>query len=562
MSKSTYRLSMMGLVILVLGLIIFPVTGQDELLSFSAPDCDYGGNFRSIEALDSLTVQVTLCSGDISFEYNMASMGLSVFPSEYLEATGGTGDLLTNPIGTGPYQLERWESGSEIVLSRFDDYWGEPAIEETAILRWNSESAARATELRAGAIDGMKFPGPSDLDVFDADPAFALVPIPAVTGVYVAMNNHYFPFNDVRVRQAVSMSIDRERIVNNFFPTGSQISPDFVPPILFGHVDSIGAPAYDPDRAKELLEEAAADLGFELPLSTVTDTRTGEEEPLQLTYRDVVRSYLPTPGIIANDLQTQLAATGIAADVVVIDSGTFIQMTFTDGTAPLYLLGWSQDYPDAYNFLSCCLLDNQVNVGEPYPEIFEPLTAASQTFDPEERMALFEQVAQAVNENVPWVPFGHGAAADVFQARIEGVAPAVIDGAEEFARMEDPDDDNIIFMQSTEPITLYCNDTSDGESFRACHQINEALLDYALGTADVEPGLAESWEVSEDGTVWTFKLREGVKFHDGSDLDANDVVVTWQANGDCTSPLHTGTGQGFGIWVQYFGALVNAEACE
>ena len=463
-------LSLLGLLILVLGFGIPQIAAQDELLTFAAPDCDYGGNFRSIEAVDALTVRVTLCSVDISFIYNMASMGLAVHPSEYLEATGGGtgGDassnpdgiaLLEQPIGTGPLKVERWNKGEEIVYSRFDDYWGDASIEDTVILRWSEEAAARETELRAGTIDGMKFATPDGAPVFDADPAFSLVPLPAVTGVYVAMNNHYFPFNDVRVRQAVAMSIDRERIVTNFFPIGSELSPDFAPPALFGHVDTLGAPGYDPDRAKELLEEAAADLGFDLPLDTVTDTRTGEEEPLQLTYRDVVRSYLPTPGIIGNDLQAQLAETGIAADVVVIDSGTFIQMTFADGTAPLYLLGWSMDYPDAYNFLSCCLLDNQPNVGEPYPEIYEPLSAAARTVDPDERMALFTQVAQAVQDHVPWVPFGHGTSADVWQVRIEGIAPAVIDGAEEFSRLEDPDDDNIIFMQNREPITLYCNDT-------------------------------------------------------------------------------------------------------
>jgi ABC-type transport system substrate-binding protein len=136
-----------------------------------------------------------------------------------------------------------------------------------------------------------------------------------------------------------------------------------------------------------------------------------------------------------------------------------------------------------------------------------------------------------------------------------------LDGTEEFSRIGDPDDDNVVFMQNAEPITLYCNDTFDGESFRACHQVSESLLDFAIGSTEIEPGLAESWEVSDDGTVWTFHLRQGVKFHDGSDFDANDVVATWQAAGDCTSPNHTGTGEGFSLWIQYFGSTVNPDAC-
>jgi ABC-type transport system substrate-binding protein len=561
MKVRTRLLPLLSLLILVLALVAPQAAAQDDLLTFEAPDCDYGGNLSSIKAIDSLTVEVTLCNVDIAFAYNMASAGLAVFPSEFLEATGGAGDLLTHPIGTGPLMVQNWDTGNELVLSRFDDYWGGPSVEETVILRWNSESAARATELRAGTIDGMKFANPSDIPVFDADPAFTVVNLPALTGVYVGISNYYFPFDDVRVRQAIAMSIDRERIVNNFFPEGSQVSTDFVPPVLFGHIDGVGPAGYDPDGARALLEEAAADLGFDLPLNTITDTRTGESRPLALTYRDVVRGYLPTPGVIATDLQAQLAETGFDVDVQVVESGTFIQSS-GDGTEPLHLLGWGADYPDAYNFLSCCLLENQPQFGNPYPAVYEPLAASAQTIDPDERMALFMQVAEGIRDNVPYVPFGHAAASDVWQARMENLHPGVLDGTEEFSLIEDPDDDNIVFMQNAEPITLFCNDTFDGESFRACHQINESLLDFATGTTNVEAGLAESWEVSDDGLVWTFHLREGVKFHDGSDLDANDVVATWQLSGDCASPLHVGTGEGFSLWVQYFRQFVNADACE
>jgi ABC-type transport system substrate-binding protein len=387
--------------------------------------------------------------------------------------------------------LASWDTGNEMVFTRFDDYWGEPSVEETVILRWNSESAARATELRAGTIDGMKFATPSDTPVFRDDPNFTVVDIPPLTGVYVGISNFFAPFDDVRVRQALAMSIDRERIVNNFFPDGSVLTTDFVPPALFGHVDGIGVPAYDPDGARALLEEAAADLGFELPLDTLVDTRTGEERPLTLTYRDVVRAYLPTPGVIATDIQAQLAETGFAAEVQVVESGTFIQSS-GDGNEPLHLLGWGADYPDAFNFLTCCLLENQPQFGVPYPEVYEPLTAAGQTIDPDERIEFFTQTAQGIADNIPWIPFGHASSADVWQARMEGLHPGVLDGTEEFSRVEDPDDDNIIFMQNAEPITLYCNDTFDGESFRACHQVSESLLDFVIGTTEVEPGLAES----------------------------------------------------------------------
>lgn len=560
MNTAFRRLRVTWILAFVLGAATGPVAGMDDPMKFAAPDCNYGGNLKSIEATDAHTVVVTLCKVDISFIYNMASTGLAISPSEYLASTGGNGKLLDAPVGTGPLKLTRWDKGNEMVFSRFDDYWGEKSVEKTVILRWNSESAARATELRAGSIDGMKFATPSDIPVFKADPNFTVVSLPAVTGVYLGISNFYAPLNDVRVRKAIAMSIDRKRIVDNFFPEGSQLTTDFVPPILFGHVEGVGVPAYNPEGAKALLKEAAADLGFELPLKTITDTRTGKSRPLALTFRDVVRGYLPTPGIIANEMQAQLAKTGIAAQVQVVESGTFIQSS-GDGNEPLHLLGWGADYPDAYNFLSCCLLENMKQFGTPYPAIYKPLVQAGQTVDPKKRMELFTKVAEGIRDNVPWVPFGHGASSDVWQARMKGLHPGVLDGTEEFSRVEDPDDDNVIFMQNAEPITLYCNDTFDGESFRACHQVSESLLDFKIGGTDIEPGLAESWDTSADGTVWTFHLRKGVKFHDGSDFDAKDVIATWRASGDCAAPTHTGSGEGFQLWIQYFGQFVNADKC-
>ncbi len=548
------------MLLLVIGLLIAPAAGQDEMLSFSAADCDYGGNLKSVEALDSLTVQITLCNTDALFEQKVASLGLSVHPAEYVNATGGEGDLLTHAIGTGPLKLVNWDQGNEIVFERYDDYWGEPSIEQTVILRWNSEAAARATELRAGTIDGMKFANPDDIPVFRADPNFNLIDIPPLTGVYVAMSTFFEPLNDVRVRKAIAMGIDRQRIVDNFFPPGSPLTSDFAPPAVFGHVGEDGVPGFDQDAAKALLEEAAADLGFELPLDSVIDSRTGEDRALTLTWRDVVRGYLPNPGIIANDVASQLADIGVIANVQVVESGAFIASALS-GNEPLHILGWHADFPDASNFYSCCFGPNNMQMGTPNPALYEPLVAASQVLDSEARMAYFRQAAEAMSEHVPWVPFGHAGAADVWQVRMVGVHPGLLDGTEEFSRIEDPDDDNVIYMQNAEPISLYCNDTWDGETFRACHQVSEALLDFERGGVDVIPGLAETWSASDDGLTWTFNLREGVLFHDGSSLDANDVVVSWHAAADCASPNHTGTGQAFAIYRSIFQQFINADQC-
>ena len=76
------------------------------------------------------------------------------------------------------------------------------------------------------------------------------------------------------------------------------------------------------------------------------------------------------------------------------------------------------------------------------------------------------------------------------------------------------------------------------------------------------PGLAESWEISEDGTVYTFTLREGVTFHDGSEFDANDVVMSWAVQWDAANPLHVGRDGSYTYFSALWGGFVNAPPAE
>ena len=267
------------------------VSAQNDYTMYAAESCDYGGEIQSIEAVDDLTVKFTLCYPDPAFPSKVAFSALGIYPSEYLESTGGGGvELFQNPVGTGPYMLENWDLGNEIVMTRNDSYWGDPAGEQTLIFRWNSEAAARLVELQAGTIDGMDNVGPGDFEVVEMDPNLALYERPGTNIFYFGINNFFEPFNDVRVRQAISYGIDKSRVVDNFYPAGSIVASQFMPPSIFGYTEEVEPFPYDPDMARSLLEEAAADLGFELPIET------------SISYRDVVRSYLPQPGVVAQDL--------------------------------------------------------------------------------------------------------------------------------------------------------------------------------------------------------------------------------------------------------------------
>jgi len=115
-----------------------------------------------------------------------------------------------------------------------------------------------------------------------------------------------------------------------------------------------------------------------------------------------------------------------------------------------------------------------------------------------------------------------------------------------------------VWMQNAEPISLYCADEEDGESLRACEQMGESLLAFKIGDTAVEPALATSCDPNADLIEWTCKLRKGVKFHDGSDVNAKDVVASFAVQWDAANPLHKGRTGTFTYFNSLFGEFLNA----
>jgi ABC-type transport system substrate-binding protein len=522
-------------------------TDADGWMTYAATDCSYGGEISSIQAVDAQTVTFQLCYPDPAFPSKVAFAAFQIHPSEYLEANGGTGDLLTNPIGTGPWVFDHWDQGNEIVWTRNESYWGEPAKESQLIFRWNAESAARMTELQAGTVDGIDNPGALDFDVIAADPSLQLLPREGANVLYLGMNNTIAPFDNVQVRQAIGYAIDKQRLVDSFYPPGSSVADQFMPTSIFGYTPEVEPFPYDPAMAMQLLDES----GVELPIT------------VELNYRDVVRGYIPQPSVIAADFQAQLNSLGDGAYFNVTpapqESTTFLDNA-SAGNLALFLLGWGADYPDATNFLDFHFgTGANDSFGDKFEEITTPLRAAAQLADPDDRYPYYIEANTAIRDLAPMLAIAHGGSGVAFRADVTGANTGPL-GNENFAVMEDAADDTIIWYQNGEPGSLFCSDETDGESLRACMQTNESLLAYEVGGTLVEPSLAESWEASEDLLTWTFTLREGVTFHDGSALDANDVVLSYAMEWDAAHPLHVGRTGNFDYWSGLFGAFLNPPA--
>jgi len=509
--------------------------------------CAYGGAFKTIEAVDDSTVKFTLCTPEVAFPSKVAFSAFPILPAAYLQKTGGGGDLIEKPIGTGPYVLKEWVRGDHITLEANPNYWGEAPKTKTVIFRWSKEAAQRLLELQSGTVDGIDNPSPDDFDKIAADSSLKLYPREALNVFYVGMNNTYAPFDNEKVRQAVAMGIDRQRIVDTFYPKGSTAADYFTPCAIQGGCEGEAWYKYDPVAAKKMLADAGYPNGFETAI----------------TYRDVVRSYLPEPGVVAQDIQAQLQKNlGITAKIVVMESGAFLDNAQAGKVAGLHLLGWNADYPDMTDFLDFHFgAGASAQFGNKFPDITDVLKKAASTIDQAERNKLYAQANDLVKQHVPMVPVAHGGSATVFKATVQGAHASPL-GDELFKVMSIPGQDQLVWMQNAEPIGLYCADETDGESLRVCEQINESLLAYQVGGTAVEPSLADKYESNADLTEWTFHLRPGVTFSDGTKLTAGDVVASFNAWWDAASPLHKGRVGEFYYFSTLFYAFKNAPPAQ
>ena len=514
-----------------------------EPMVLDAGGCDYGGAVRSVEAVDEFTAVFTLCGPDPAF---LSKMGFSVFgiyPQEWLEyvAGGMTEDRLRHPIGTGPYMVDEWVSGESVTFTANPSFWGEAPHAETLVFRWTTESAARTLELQAGTVDGIDNVGPDDFAVIEGDASLALIDRPALNTFYIAMTNTFEPWGDVNVRKAIAMGIDRQRIVDTFYPAGSEPASHFTPCAIPN--GCVGDEWYEFDAvgAKALLAEAGFPDGF----ST------------SLFYRDVVRGYLPEVSRVAEDIQAQLLTNlNIDAEIVVMESGAFIEESTAGRLDGLYLLGWGADYPHVTNFLDFHFGEANPQFGTPHPEIYEVLVEAAQIADPAEAEPLYVEANNAIKELVPMVAVAHGGSAAAYRADV--TTPQASPLTEERFALSDPGGrDTFVWMQNAEPISLFCADETDGESLRGCTQIMEGLYAYAANSTELEPALAESCDPNEDLSVWTCHLRQGVTFHDGTPFDANDVVSTFTMGLDASSPLHQGNTNAWEYYAYLWVSLMN-----
>ncbi|NKX43149.1 ABC transporter substrate-binding protein [Roseicyclus persicicus] len=344
-------------------------------------------NIVGVEAVGDLTVVVTLDGPDGAFLFDMAWGDAVIVAPESAETNA------TNPVGTGPFRFASRVEGDRVDLVRHDGYWGEHVALEAATFRFISDPNAAFAAMMAGDVDAFpNFPAPETLAQFAADPRFSVIVGSTEGETILAMNNAQAPLDDIRVRQAITHAINRQDIIDGaMFGYGTPIGTHFAPHNP-DYVDLTGLSAYDPERSRALLAEAAPDgLTLRLALPPPSYARRGGE---------IIAAQLREVGI-----ETEITNLEWAQWLEQVFRGRDFDLTIVSHTEPMDIGIYAR--PDYYFQYA-------------RPEFVALNDTLAQTTDPGARSALMVEMQQMIAED-----YVNGY---LFQLAKTGVANAAIEG--------------------------------------------------------------------------------------------------------------------------------------
>lgn len=372
-----------------------------------------------ITVVDPYTIKFELSRPDATFLHVLAINFSHVVPKEEVEKYGA--DFGKHPVGSGAFKMAEWTLGQRLVFERFQDYWnkGLPKLDQITF-EFGQEPVVALLRLQKGEIDvpGDGIPPAKFIEVQN-DPAFKDLIIRGGqlhTG-YVTMNVNIKPFDDVKVRQAVNMAINKDRVVRII--NGRAVPANQpLPPSMPGYAQDYKGYAYDVEKAKALLAEAGFADGFETEL--------------------FVANVDPQPRI-AQAIQQDLAAIGIKASIKSLAQANVIAAGGEKDGAPMIWSGgmaWIADFPDPSNFYGPILgCGGAVPGGWNWSwycneDLDKKAAEADSIVDPakaEEREAMWRDIYLKIMEDAPWAPVFNEERFSMRSSRIGGADALFVD---------------------------------------------------------------------------------------------------------------------------------------
>ncbi len=337
---------------------------------------------EGVKAVDDLTVEITLEAPFGSFLANIATPGCAIYDRETTEAAGDQfGVDPAKCIGTGPFQVTKWERGVEVDLVTNPNYFkGASKMDGIKFMIVPDEDTQRMM-FETGKVDVFNFEyGPSQLDYFlnTGDFKDRIVSGKRAGTYYYLFNESIPPLDNPKVRQALFMAIDRQAILDALYSGKGVVANAFVPEGVLGHNAAAPEIKYDPAAAKALLAEAGYPNGFDMETAQFADSSSTQQ------VNEIVQSYL--------------AEIGVNLTINLMDDATFSGLR-GEGKLPSYYNSWSADFNDPDNFLYTFFSQkNSLSRSSNYhnEEVWKMLEEARVMVDPEARLKKYQEAESII----------------------------------------------------------------------------------------------------------------------------------------------------------------------
>ena len=365
---------------------------------------------KSIRKVDDYTVEIVLTQPDATFVSSLAMQWAGMQSQEYAQAMWHvrTPELIDQqPIGSGPFQFERYQTGREVVFRAFDAYWEGRSKLDGLIFSITPDASERWQKIKEGRCHVMPYPNPAELTEMRRTNGVVVLEQTGVNVGYMAYNTSKKPFDDVRVRRALNMAIDTRKILRQVYKHTALPATNPIPPIQWGYNRDIQDDVYAPNRARVLLKEAGYPNGFGVDLWAM----------------DVQRPYMPNGVSVAKLIQEDLAEVGVKVNVKTIDWSEYTQRLRT-GEHDMALYGWTGDNGDPDNFFNSLLSCDAVGgnnlarfCNASYDALVKKAKASS---DVMERTHLYAQAQIIFKDQAPWLTIAHANQYKVLRAEVKG----------------------------------------------------------------------------------------------------------------------------------------------
>jgi peptide/nickel transport system substrate-binding protein len=340
---------------------------------------------------------------------------LAMFPIVSPSAVRRWGnEFESHPVGTGPFQLETWNIGEQLVVRRFHDYWDQPPHLERIVFQVVVDARQRLIDLESGSVDLARAILPDEQPFVELHPDLVLHHTAGNDVSYLALNTQHPPFDDVRVRRAANYAINKEPIVKLAFQGRAVAADSPLPPTQWAYHQPQQRYPYDPVTAKKLLAEAAAAGKFE------------PDHVLKLYALTTPRPYMSQPERVARFLQTSLDQVGIKTELVLQPYAAH-RAAVEAGDHDLGLFGWVGDNGDPDNFLYVLFSgDNTLAEAQNIAfyraaEVDKLLAEAQSAIDQPSRARIYAIVQDRIAADAPWVPIAHSELVVAGRSDVEGV---------------------------------------------------------------------------------------------------------------------------------------------